>query len=310
MPAIAISRDRGDMTSIILTYPVVSIDGDLLVDSGTEISLENIESIVPPTSRHFPHDHFLSYGHIKQDLLDDIALEPYRTIFNAVTLTPILDLIGRFELPRPVIQTIYHFRAHDWYTYRHFLMVLALTTLLSREMIHDQEDLIRNVKAGTSHDIGKICIPGAILKKETALTRLEKEELKQHTVAGFILLRHYFEQREPHIALAALNHHERKDGSGYPFQVRLDDDIADIIVVSDVFDALISSRPYRHSPYSTRSALDEVTAMAVANKISMDVVRALINFTRGHPGHYTTCDVSMDQRGAPPQDNLYGETED
>lgn len=298
------------MPPIILTYPVVTLDGDLLVPSGAEISLDNIESLVPKSCPRFADEHFLSYKLIKQDLLNNITIDPYSIIFKSDTLASILDLIQLFSLPRPVIETIYHFRQYDWYTYRHFLMVLALTTLLTREMIEDQKELINNIKAGTSHDIGKFCIPGDILKKETALTREERDVLKQHTLAGYILLRYYFNREEPHIALAALNHHERKDGSGYPFQIKLNDDIADIIVVSDIFDALISSRPYRSTPYTTRSALDEITAMALQEKISMDVVRALVNFNRGNPGHYSKCQISFSRRGVQPEGNLYDITDD
>ncbi len=298
------------MAYITLKSPVVTIYGDLLVDRGVQISPDNIDSLIPRSTPHFPDVHFLSYRQIKKDLLDSVRHEPYRTIFNDRGLAAILELIERFSLPAPVIETIYYFRAFDWYTYRHFLMVLALTTLLSREMIEDPNERLKNIKAGTAHDIGKFCIPESILKKKTALTRREKEDLKEHTLSGSILLQYYFGHNEPNIALAARNHHERKDGSGYPFQTRQNDDIADIIVVSDIFDALISSRPYRGTPYTTRSALDEITAMALQEKISMDVVRALVQFNREEPGHYSRCDLSMDMRGVPPADNLYDKTED
>lgn len=293
------------MTSIILKYPVITIYGDLLVDSGIEITLDNIDNIISLNPITFPKYKFLSYKDIRQDIIENIHQDPYQTIFRENIGDDLITYMEDIILPLPVIETIYHFKTYDYYTYRHFLMVLILTTLLSKEIIKNKDDLLNNIKAGSSHDIGKLCIPESILKKSTALTRMEKNDLKQHTLTGYFLLQYYFNHQESHIPLAARNHHERRDGSGYPFHIKLNDSISDIIVVSDIFDALISSRPYRPSPYDIRSALDEITTMALDHKISMNVVRALVNFNRGNKNHYSECIVSHDKRGKPPTDNLY-----
>jgi HD-GYP domain-containing protein (c-di-GMP phosphodiesterase class II) len=297
------------MVSMILKYPVKTIYGDIIVDSGTKISPENIDSITPINTTDYDHIHFISYKTIKDDIIDIIKKEPYEKIFKPDECDRIIRIMDNIILPLPVIESIYYFKENDYYTFRHFLMVFSLTTLLSLELLHDKDELEKNIKAGSSHDIGKICLPESLLNKRSALTKTEKNDLKQHTLTGYILTQYYFNRKEPHISLAALNHHERNDGSGYPFHIKLDDHISDIIVVSDVFDALISSRPYRPTPYDTRSALDEITGLGVQNKVNMTVVKALVNFNRENKTHYSLCDLSMDKRGVAPVDNLYGKTD-
>ena len=296
------------MTVMILKYPVYSISGDLIVPMGTVINSENISRIISSHSKSFDQAPLIHYKNIKSDIVSLLKQKPYDAVFNPELTDHILDLMDMIVLPLPVIESIYFFKSYDFYTYRHFLMVMTLTTLISNEILKDKDELLRNMKAGSSHDIGKICLPSWILNKKTALSVTEKNDLKQHTVMGYLLIRYYFNTREEYVALAALNHHERTDGSGYPFQIKREDPVSDIIIVSDIFDALISSRPYRPTPYDTRSALDEITGMALHNKISLDVVKALVNYVRGNKIHYSQCDVSRDRRGSPPLDNLYDTT--
>jgi HD-GYP domain-containing protein (c-di-GMP phosphodiesterase class II) len=298
------------MTSILLKYPVTGIHGERIAERGISVCPDTIETITPPNTRVYEQVSFIDYGSVRTHIIELLNSEPYNRIFKPEDIDRIFTVMTDIRLPAPVMETIYYFKEFDYYTFRHFLMVFSLTSLLSMELLNDRDLCIRNIKAGTSHDIGKLCIPESILKKSTALTQEEKEDLKQHTLAGYILTRYYYNHTEHHVARAALNHHERQDGSGYPFGIALDDFVSDIIVVSDVFDALISTRPYRPSPYDTRSALDVITVMANENKINRNVVKALINFTRGNKIHYSRCDISQDMRGKPPEGNLYDKRED
>ncbi|UCH97092.1 MAG: hypothetical protein JSV88_09640 [Candidatus Aminicenantes bacterium] len=75
---------------------------------------------------------------------------------------------------------------------------------------------------------------------------------------------------------------------------------------SDIYDALISPRPYRPSSYDNRTALEEICQKANKGELNWDVVKALIACNRQEKPHYSECTLSKDNRGIPPPDSLYG----
>ncbi len=103
--------------------------------------------------------------------------------------------------------------------------------------------------AAPMHDVGKLAIPDAILKKTSALTSAERLVMEQHTVIGSRMLQGSDSPLLQVGATIALAHHERWDGSGYPY--RLAGDAipleARICAVADVYDALSTNRRYREA---------------------------------------------------------------
>ena len=79
-------------------------------------------------------------------------------------------------------------------------------------------------------------------------------------------------------------------------------------MVSDLYDALISHRPYRSEPFQIRTALEEITWQANSGKINRDVVQALIAVNRTSEPHYSECTPSNERRGGEPANNVYGIT--
>jgi HD-GYP domain-containing protein (c-di-GMP phosphodiesterase class II) len=77
------------------------------------------------------------------------------------------------HVPPPVLQLLDYFKQHDFYTYRHTLLVFALSTLLARNLISSYEDPIQEAVTGVSHDFGEVCVPLNILKKRDPLTGSE-----------------------------------------------------------------------------------------------------------------------------------------
>jgi hypothetical protein len=82
--------------------------------------------------------------------------------------------------------------------------------------------------------------------------------------------------------------------------------MVEIIAACDVYDALLSPRPYRTTPYDNRTALEEITEMAKGGKLSWDVVQTLVSHNRKDRPHFRECRISTEKRGIPPPDNLYG----
>jgi putative two-component system response regulator len=109
----------------------------------------------------------------------------------------------------------------------------------------EQVRLIR--RASPLHDVGKIGIPDALLRKTSTLTPEEMAVMQTHTVIGANILRG---SEAPLLQLAeviALSHHERWDGTGYPHRTAGEDIplAGRIVAVADAFDALTNDRPYR-----------------------------------------------------------------
>lgn len=296
------------MESVLLKYPVVTIDGKVLVESGTVLTSENINSFLSDNNNCHKTEKILSFKTIKDDLLQNINKDPYNSIItDKEKFNYVISIMESISLPVPVLESLYYFKDNDHHTYIHFLMVFTLTSLLANEIISDKKFLHVNITAGSTHDIGKICIPKEILQKSTPLTKLEKSYLKQHTISGYFLLNYYYGNKYSHIANIARDHHERKDCSGYPFKIKTDNsDLTDIVVICDIFDALISSRPYRPVPYDVRSAVEEITDLAVDKKINWKIIKALVSFLRKNKRHFEECDISREKRGKPPEHNLYG----
>lgn len=117
--------------------------------------------------------------------------------------------------------------------------------------------------AAPMHDIGKIGIPDRVLLKPNKLNPDEWEVMKRHTTIGHAILSNSKSKYMQIGAIIALNHHERFDGQGYPnglkgTKIPL---IARIVTVADVFDALVTTRPYKPA-WSTEEALKFIQQQA------------------------------------------------
>jgi putative nucleotidyltransferase with HDIG domain len=135
--------------------------------------------------------------------------------------------------------------ARDPYTAGHSERVSALSVLIGRHMELTAAELDVLRLGALLHDIGKIGLSDAILRKPGPLTVEEYDQLKRHPGQGARILRQV-PFLAPHIPIVEL-HHERPDGRGYPFGLRGDEIpvAARIVHVADAFDAITSARAYR-----------------------------------------------------------------
>ncbi len=146
----------------------------------------------------------------------------------------------------------------DPYTAGHQRRVADLARAIAEEMglSDDQIDGIRI--AGIIHDIGKMYVPAEILSKPWGLSQLEFSLIKTHPQVGYDILK-AIEFPWP-VANIVLQHHERIDGSGYPFSLPREKILieAKILGVADVVEAMASHRPYRPA-LGLNAALDEIS---------------------------------------------------
>ncbi len=133
----------------------------------------------------------------------------------------------------------------DDITFVHGLNVAIIATAFSEWLRLPREDADALILSGLLHDIGKLTIPEAILKKKGALTADEYKIIKGHARAGYNLLKDL--NVDSRISIVALQHHERADGTGYPDGLvgSHTDDFAKIIAIADVYDAMTAARCYR-----------------------------------------------------------------
>lgn len=296
------------MFRLKINYPVHTLDNQLLFPSGSYLNKETLNELIDSQKENFYNTYpLLIYGSVKEDCLSFLGNPPYKSIFSdKKQVNDIIKILEEINLSIPLLQSMDYFKQYDFYTYAHVIMVFALSTLLAEDMIPDYQDCIKLLGTGPTHDIGKICVPLNILKKNTPLTKKERDFIEHHTVAGYILLSYYYKDIQHLACEVALNHHERKDCSGYPRGILLNNPMIEIIAVSDIYDALIKPRPYRPTAYDNRAALEEITRMAEQNKIGWDGVRALIAHNRRSKANYREIKVSREKRCNPPPHNVYG----
>jgi cyclic di-GMP phosphodiesterase len=145
---------------------------------------------------------------------------------------------------------------HDLETGEHVERVAASAGAIAVAIGLDAEFTERLRLAAPLHDIGKIAIPEAILRKPGPLSPAERREMERHTDVGHALLAGSGNELLDLAATVAWTHHEAWDGSGYPRGLAGEEIplAGRIVAVADVFDALTSDRPYRRA-WSTEDAV-------------------------------------------------------
>lgn len=156
------------------------------------------------------------------------------------------EVDGMFERGESMLLDVVRMKTADQYTYLHSVAVCALMLKFARHIDMTAEEVRECGLAGLLHDVGKMRIPENVLHKPGPLTDDEFELVKCHAQEGFQTL-----QGVPDLPAAALDvallHHEKIDGSGYPFGLSGDEipHIARMGAICDVYDALTSDRAYK-----------------------------------------------------------------
>lgn len=180
----------------------------------------------------------------------------------------LVDEISRSVLRQPhALISLARLKTADEYTYLHSVAVCALMIALARQLNLDEETVRDAGMAGLLHDIGKVGIPLKVLNKPGKLTDEEFAIVKSHPELGArILIENY---QVPPMALdVCLHHHEKVDGTGYPYGLKGDTIslFAKMGAVCDVYDAITSNRPYKKG----WSPADSIRKMAEWSKGHFD----------------------------------------
>jgi putative nucleotidyltransferase with HDIG domain len=166
--------------------------------------------------------------------------------------------------------------SHDPYTLQHSVGTAVHCIIVGRKLgMTDEQELTELGMAGLLHDIGKTRVKKEIINKNGPLDELEWEEMRGHASAGYELLRNMpgLSERTKH---AVYEHHEDKNGTGYPNGKRMDqvDIFSRIVGLCDMFNALTTDRTYSkaRTPYDAFQFMRE----KLHHKIDDDLFKNLV----------------------------------
>lgn len=207
--------------------------------------------------RDFQLQYFSAIDKLKA-VFNDVA-SPHISINTSELMHAVSDLYRSRNTIIELFDMLYNMRIVEDAVYAHCLNVGLISRMIGRWLKYSSADLDILTLAGLLHDIGKTRIPDEILNKPGKLTDEEFALIKQHPKFGYDMLKNQpIDQR---IKKAALMHHERCDGSGYPNAVTEDfiDETAMIVGIADVYDAMTAARAYRAPlcPFQVISIFEE-----------------------------------------------------
>jgi putative nucleotidyltransferase with HDIG domain len=159
----------------------------------------------------------------------------------------IIPSIHQLSEKQDVFTILSQLQSKDDYTYRHNIGVCVLSTLIGKWINLNTDHLTSLSTAALLHDIGKVGIPNHILNKPGKFTDTEFEIMKRHTNFGYEILKNT-KYCEDVYSMVAIEHHEREDGSGYPYKLKGNQihPFSKIVAIADVFHAMTSKRIYRN----------------------------------------------------------------
>jgi putative nucleotidyltransferase with HDIG domain len=180
-----------------------------------------------------------------------IALTWFSYLALTITLSTIMKnyLITKTNLLNLTTAMANALDSRDKNTAHHSANVAAYSVLIAREMGLSRKECEDVHIGGLLHDVGKIGVPEAILKKTGRLDFEEFQQIKKHPIIGYKILEHISIFRKNGVLDMVKHHHERYDGNGYPDGLKGKDipKLARIMAVADAFDAMTARRVYREA---------------------------------------------------------------
>lgn len=258
----------------VLGKNILTNDGKILLRAGVQLSKRYIEKL---------RELGVFFIYIEDERLEDVEVEDARlsglkqaamknmsNIFKNIhncssrevkeSLGIIEELVDYIIDMGDVNKSLYDIQTYDNYTFIHSLDTCIMSSFLGLSSGLCEKELKELAIGAILHDIGKIKIPSKIINKEGPLTEEEFMEIKKHPVYGEeILMKNIHIPRNA--IKAVLQHHERVDGKGYPFNL-IGSQISKfgkIVCICDVYDAVSNDRVYRKK-FSPNEAYELILA--------------------------------------------------
>lgn len=196
-----------------------------------------------PEFKKFSAEFKKDVSHFKS-ILNDVV-EKNAPLDVDILLQDTLSLLDTARGNIHIFDMLHNLRQYDDLTYTHGLNVALICNVLASWLKFAPEEIELATQCGLLHDIGKLKIPEHIIKKPDRLTDQEYDIIKKHPIEGYKILKRC--NVNHHIMNAALMHHERCDGKGYPIGLPAEkiSKYAKIVSIADVYDAMTAARVYR-----------------------------------------------------------------
>ncbi|MBI5026431.1 MAG: hypothetical protein HZC12_06855 [Nitrospirae bacterium] len=241
------------------------------------------------------------------DLKEFLNYKNYQFIFDPEGVKDeVLKVIGGISLQPILFEEFDLMKERDFYTYRHVILTTALTVRMALDIYSNANEIFNAAEAAFTHDFGKIRVPLHVMQKTNFLTVAENDFISEHSTVGYLLLIYYQGTVDSLNNKVAFEHHEKIDGSGYPRGIKESHPIVEIVTTSDIYDALISERPYRKESYTIRAAIDHLTKEMDDGKLNETTVCLLASYNRRKKSSsIENISLSRNFRGTPPAENFY-----
>ena len=244
---------------MILNQDVYTGAGNLLISNGTQLTSALILKLlefgikqVNISDTHPESNDYKSFEKKYEEAVDKIKdsfkIARYEKTVNMSEFENIVEgLLDKAKSGRGVLSYMKLIEQKDSYTLQHSINVSIAAMLMGKWLNYSEQDIKTLGIAAILHDIGKLFIPDSILNKNSKLNESEFKIMKNHPTLGYKLLKDSNITNDL-ILNAVLMHHERFNGSGYPFKLRGFNisEFARILAICDVYDAVTSNRVYKH----------------------------------------------------------------
>lgn len=250
VPGMIINQDIYDKNNI-LVLPKGTVITDHII---THLIRLGITEAV--TRNNLQQDNVLAefnetYANTTENIKNIFQSVRYKKNIQVSSIEPVIDeLLLKSKSGWSILPYLKVIENKDEYSFRHSVNVSILAMLMGKWLKYEKENIKLLGVAAILHDIGKILIPDEILNKPGKLTNTEYDIIKNHTKLGFQILKNSGTMDDS-IKNVVLSHHERMDGSGYPFNLH-DGQISEksrIVAICDVYDAVTSKRVYKEKEH-------------------------------------------------------------
>ena len=272
--------------------PIVDSKGVLLIPDGTVLSPDHIEKleafridaddiraeaveVAPAVSAQTEPGELVNKTEARLQNIENYV-RAGGTVPIAELEEQVLPVIMEASRKRNLFQLFTDLKSMSDYRYKQSIGVVVMSAMLGKWLHLDERELALLTTAASLYDIGSVKLPSYLLNKPDRFSPGEIEIMKEHTRFGYELLQD--SDVDPRVALVALRHHEREDGSGYPNRLKGGeiDKLSKIIALADVYVAMTSERPYR-PPYPFYEVIQEIYRQIMQGRFDTAIGLTFLN---------------------------------